>query len=136
MTISSDRRPSHPKARRARLPRLRLNEIVDGTRRRLILTGELDMVSSVDLEDAISSLFKKSTSWLVLDLSRLTFMDLYGLRTVLFARELCEWQGCDFGVDPGSGSVQRMFEPTNLLDLLATPMRAAKRCSVGPLQTS
>jgi anti-anti-sigma factor len=136
MSISSERRPSHPTARRARRPRLRVQELADGALHRLILTGELDMVSCTDLEVGISSLCRKGISWLVLDLSRVTFMDLCGLRMVLFARELCEWQGCEFGLIPGSASVQRVFELTNLLDVPAAPSQVARRCSVGPLQPS
>ncbi|HWX97994.1 MAG TPA: STAS domain-containing protein [Solirubrobacteraceae bacterium] len=113
-----------------------MHEIVDGALHRLILTGELKMVSCAELEAVISRLCKTSISWLVLDLSRVTFMDLCGLRMVLFAREMCEWQGCEFGLVPGPGSVQRVFELTNLLDVPTAPIPVARRCSVGPLQPS
>jgi anti-anti-sigma factor len=136
VSISSERRPSHRIARRPRPHRLRVSESVDGELHRLILTGDLDVVSCVDLETVISSLCKDGIRWLILDLSQLTFMDLCGLRMVLFARELCEWQGCDFGLVPGPVSVQRVFELTNLLDVPAAPIQLAERCSVGPLQSS
>jgi anti-anti-sigma factor len=136
MSISSERIPSNTTARRARRRRLQVQELADGALHRLVLTGELDVVSCSDLEAGISSLCKRGISWLVLDLSRVTFMDLCGLRMVLFARELCEWQGCEFGLIPGPGSVQRIFELTNLLDVPAAPSQVATRCSVGPLQPS
>ncbi|MCW3027075.1 MAG: anti-sigma-factor antagonist [Solirubrobacterales bacterium] len=136
MPISSHRRLSHSAARRTRRPRLQVQELADGTLHRLILTGELDIVSCTDLEAGIFSLCKRGIRWLVLDMSRVTFMDLCGLRMVLFARELCEWQGCEFGLIPGPGSVQRVFELTNLLDVPAAPSQVARRCSAGPLQPS
>src|ERR1700726_3972743 len=49
---------------------------------------------------------------------KLTFMDLYGLRTVLFAKAWA-WHRCDFGLVPGPGNVQRFFEPSNRLDVPA-----------------
>jgi anti-anti-sigma factor len=135
MRVSSDPHPSHRSVRRRKVPRLQVHDLVRGARHRLILTGELDMRSAPDLEEAICTLCKERTSGLVLDLSRLTFIDLCGLRMVLFARELCEWQGCDFGLIPGPRNVQRVFEPANLLDGVA-PFLAARRCSAGPLQSS
>ncbi|MCW3027842.1 MAG: hypothetical protein JWN81_1053 [Solirubrobacterales bacterium] len=95
-----------------------MQEVLDGSGHTLILSGELDMVSSADLEAAISLLCKEGTSRLVLDLSALAFMDLMGLRMVLFAKELCEWHRCEFALVPGPVSVQRVFELTNLLDVM------------------
>jgi anti-anti-sigma factor len=134
--VSRDRSSSHPIERRARLPRLQLRELLDGTSLTLILTGELDRLSSVDLESRVLSICKKGIYLLVLDLRRLTFMDLYGLRTVLFAKEACAWHRCDFGLVPGPGNVQRVFEPSNGSMFPPPRSRAAKRCSVGPLQSS
>jgi anti-anti-sigma factor len=137
MSISSERRPSHIPARGAkRPPRLQVRQLVDGELHRLILTGELDVETCADLDCVILCLCKSGARWLVLDLSDLTFMDLCGLRMVLFAREQCEWHGCDFGLVPGPASVQRVLELTNLLDVPAAPIQAARRCSVGPLQSS
>jgi anti-anti-sigma factor len=95
-----------------------VQEVLDGGGHTLILSGELDMVSSADLETAISLLCKNGASRLVLDLSALSFMDLMGLRMVLFAKELCDWHRCEFALVPGPVSVQRVFELTNLLDVM------------------
>jgi anti-anti-sigma factor len=113
-----------------------VQQLVDGALHRLILAGELDMLSCTDLESAVVSVCKGGPRRLVLDLSNLTTVDLCGLRMVLFARELCEWQGCDFGLVPGPSSVQRVFELANLLDVPAAPTQVARRCAVGPLQPS
>jgi anti-anti-sigma factor len=135
MIRRSHRHSSSRTARRRRVPRLQVHDLARGARHRLILTGELDMLSARDLERAICSVCRERTRGLVLDLSRLTFIDLCGLRILLFARELCEWQGCDFGLVSGPDHVQRAFEPANQLDL-AAPILAAKRCSGGSLQSS
>jgi len=136
MPVWSDRRASESVAGLSARPRLQLRELVDGALHRLILTGELDAVSCGELEAVIFALFKGGTRWLVLDLSGLTFIDLCGLRMVLLARELCEWQGCEFGLVPGPRSVQRVFELTNLLDVPAAPIQVGTHCPAGPLQPS
>jgi anti-anti-sigma factor len=135
MSALSDPYPSRRSARRRKPPRLQVDDLARGARHRLVLSGVLDMLSVSELEQAICSLCRKRTRALVLDLSRLTRIDLSGLRMVLFARELCEWEGCDFRLVSGPGNLQRAFEPANLLDL-AAPILAAKRCSGGSLQSS
>jgi anti-anti-sigma factor len=90
---------------------------VDGSCHVLVLRGELDMRSSSELETMLL-VAKRDASRLTLDLSRLTFIDLRGLRMVLFAKELCEWDGCELRIVPGPPSVERVFELTNLLDVL------------------
>ena len=135
MIAWSDPHPSRRSPRRRRkAPRLQVHDLARGARHRLILSGQLDRLSASDLEQAICTVCRQRTRGLVLDLSRLTFIDLCGLRMVLFARELCEWQGCDFGLVSGPGNVQRAFEPANVLDV-AAPIPAAKRCSGGSLQS-
>jgi anti-anti-sigma factor len=98
---------------------------VDGSRHILVLRGELDMLSSLELE-ATALAAKRGASHLTLDLSELTFLDLRGLRMVLFAKELCDWDGCDFRLVPGPPSVQRVFELTDLLDVLPFESDAAR----------
>ncbi|HEY2398350.1 MAG TPA: STAS domain-containing protein [Solirubrobacteraceae bacterium] len=135
MIRRSDHHPSRLTARLRRAPRLQVHDLARGARHRLVLTGELDVSSARDLEQAIYSVCRERVRGLVVDLSRLTFIDLCGVRMVLFARELCEWQGCDFGLVSGPGHVQCAFEPANRLDA-AAPIPAAERCSGGSLQSS
>jgi anti-anti-sigma factor len=98
---------------------------VDGRSHTLVLRGELDMLSSLELEATVL-LAKRDASRIILDLSRLTFLDLRGLRMVLFAKELCEWDGCEFRLVPGPRCVQRVFELTDLLDVLPFEPDAAR----------
>jgi anti-anti-sigma factor len=116
--ISSNRSRGDEIDRDRRLPRFEVEDLVDGGRHTLILSGELDMRSSADLEATTSRRCEEGAARLVLDMSRLTFMDVMGLRIVLFAKELCEWHGCEFELVPGPPCVQRVFELTNLLDAL------------------
>jgi anti-anti-sigma factor len=74
------------------------------------------MRASPDLQAAIDLICKQGASRLVLDLRGLTFMDLMGLRTVTFAKELCEWHRCELRLVPGPASVQRVFALTDLLE--------------------
>ena len=98
---------------------------VDGSSHVLVLSGELDMLSSSELEATVPAA-KRDASRLILDLSRLTFIDLRGLRMVLFAKELCEWDGCEFRLVPGPPSVERVFELTDLLEVLPFDSDAAR----------
>jgi anti-anti-sigma factor len=105
--------------------RFDVEDRVDGSRHILVLRGELDMRSSPELEATVL-VAKRDASSLVLDLSRLTLIDLRGLRMVLFAKELCEWDGCELRLVPGPPGVQRVFELTDLLDVLPFERDAAR----------
>jgi anti-sigma B factor antagonist len=131
---SSDRSRIQLKRAVAGLPRFDVQDVLDDDGHTLILSGELDMVSSPDLEAAVSVLCKEGTSRLVLDLSELAFMDVMGLRMVLFAKELCEWHRCEFALVPGPVSVQRVFELTNLLDVM--PFESDRESTAAPARSS
>jgi anti-anti-sigma factor len=122
---SRDRSRTRPKGRRAPLPSFELQGLIDGSAHTLVLSGELDMLASPELQGAISALCRGGATRLVLDLSELTFMDLMGLRTITFAKELCEWHRCELGIVPGPESVQRVFALTDLLDAMPFEPAAA-----------
>jgi anti-anti-sigma factor len=124
--VSRDRSVSQPIESRARLPRFQLRELVDGMSHTLVLSGELDRASAAELEAKVLSVCKNAIYLLVLDLRKLTLIDLYGVRMVLFAKEVCAWRGCDFGLVPGPGNVQRVFEPSNRPDVPATSIPGGK----------
>jgi anti-sigma B factor antagonist len=83
----------------------------------LVLTGELDMTTTPMVEEVIVRC-AASARRLILDLSRLTFMDSTGLGLVLTAQHLCEAGGAEFALVPGPTQVQSVFEVTGLLDRL------------------
>lgn len=100
------------------MPQLELCEEVDGARHTLALAGELDMTCSSVLQTALHRICTDDADTIVLDLSKLTFMDSTGLRAILLAEELCEEHRCRFVLTPGPPQVQRLFAVTGLLDRL------------------
>jgi anti-sigma B factor antagonist len=84
----------------------------------LLLTGEFDLASAPAIEQVLPELFANGASEVVFDLSQLEFIDSTGLRTLLFAKTLCEQHQCDFWLIRGTRTVQRVFELTGLAEKL------------------
>jgi stage II sporulation protein AA (anti-sigma F factor antagonist) len=105
-----------PEERRVH-PGLSLDVQEQGERRIVILDGELDLATAVDLEALTSGLCARARE-IVLDLRKLSFMDSTGLQVMLRAREMCGERGCGFALIAGPPAVQRLFELTGLVDLL------------------
>jgi anti-sigma B factor antagonist len=79
----------------------------------LALTGELDLDSAKDLEQAIREVCAAGSSGLVIDLRKVTFMDSTGLRVLIVAASLCEDGGHELRIIPGE-DIQRILEMTGL----------------------
>jgi anti-anti-sigma factor len=90
----------------------------EGNRHTLLLTGELDMASAPELESRAQQLCSQDARELVLDLTKLEFIDSAGLNAILKVRTLCAENTCDFALTPGARPVQRLFEITRLIDRL------------------
>jgi anti-sigma B factor antagonist len=88
----------------------------DGSRERLALFGELDVVTAAGLDGAVERLLAGQARSLVLDLRGVTFIDSSGLRTILTAWDSCREAGCEFLLIPDSGACMRLFEITGVLD--------------------
>ena len=84
----------------------------------LLLTGELDLASAPAIERILPELCADGASEIVLDLSRLAFIDSTGLRTILTGMSVCEKHICDFWLIPGTSAIQRVFELTGLAEKL------------------
>jgi anti-sigma B factor antagonist len=56
---------------------------LEDDRGRLILTGELDIASAPQVDEAAAQILDKRVRQLVIDLSGLTFIDSSGLRTLI-----------------------------------------------------
>jgi anti-sigma B factor antagonist len=98
-------------------PPFELQDIVSEGMHTLVMSGELDMATTPDVEAFIVEC-AASARGLTLDLSKLTFMDSTGLGLVLTAQRLCHVSGADFALIPGPRQVQSVFEVTGLLDQL------------------
>jgi anti-sigma B factor antagonist len=96
----------------------------EGGTHTLVLTGELDIASAPALEAKVHQICGEAPSGLVLDLSRLEFIDSSGLNAILRTRALCQEQMCEFCLTPGERPVQHLFEITRLIDKL--PFRRSR----------
>jgi len=80
----------------------------------LSLTGELDLASAPELEARIERLCVDGASVVVLDLSKLAFMDSTGLHAILAATKRCAQDGLELMLAGATGAVQRLFELTGV----------------------
>jgi anti-sigma B factor antagonist len=97
---------------------LDVQDAVSAGRHILVLSGELDIASADQLEAMVRQICDTATTEVVLDLSKLRFIDSSGLRAVLAAGEVCEEHGHEFVLVPGPRNIQRVFELTRLAERL------------------
>jgi anti-anti-sigma factor len=69
----------------------------------------MDLSTAATVEGAVARLCREGVKRLVLDLSRLEFIDGSGLRAVTVARETCQAYGCEFCIVPGRKELHRLF---------------------------
>jgi anti-anti-sigma factor len=83
-------------------------------RRRYVVTveGELDLLMAPVLSSELRRIEDLDPEALIVDLRRLTFMDLTGMRVLLSASERARNRGHDLAVVPGSGGARRLLEIT------------------------
>jgi anti-anti-sigma factor len=91
---------------------LSIRNTVRAGRHTLTLTGELDLDSATDLEEAVREVCAAGAG-LVIDLRKVTFMDSTGLRVLIVAATLCEEKGHELRIIPGE-DIQRILEMTGL----------------------
>lgn len=99
----------------ASTPQLQIAHAKDGSRERLALTGELDIVTAPALDASVERLLAGRVESLILDLRAVAFIDSSGLRTVLTAWDSCRDRGCEFLLIPGDGACLRLFRITGVL---------------------
>jgi anti-anti-sigma factor len=87
--------------------------------RKLHLRGELDLVSSQDLVQALRKACDEGARSVMLDLHDVGHMDSSGIYALLSGRKLCEESGCGYVIERGmSGPAEKTLEVTGLLDQL------------------
>jgi anti-sigma B factor antagonist len=84
----------------------------------LAVAGELDMVSSPRLEDAITSLTAVNHRLIVLDLAELEFVDICGTRALVQARAWAGGMGARLVLINVSRDIRRVLSLTGAEDLL------------------
>ena len=79
--------------------------------------GEFDSSALGPFEDALTELMEEERP-IVIDLSRLTFIDSSGLWAITLTQRICRRRGLGLLIRPGPERVQSVFEVTGLADLL------------------
>ena len=84
----------------------------------LALEGELDLSSAPELRRQLREIEAAHPDWILIDLSRLTFMDSSGLTVVIQANQSAELNGHRLSFRSASPQVRRLFELTGFLEHL------------------
>ena len=79
--------------------------------------GEFDSSALAPFEEALTPLIESERP-IVIDLSRLTFIDSSGLWAITLTQRICRKRGLGLLIRPGPEHVQSVFEVTGLSDLL------------------
>jgi anti-anti-sigma factor len=78
----------------------------------IAISGELDLAAVPVFESVLEDIDFSSVRGVVLDLEKLAFIDLSGLRSVLRLHESCLERSVVLSIRPGPRAVQRLFELT------------------------
>ena len=84
---------------------------------RILVRGELDLLTAPVLEDALVSLEGRSEP-IVVDLSDLSFLDVSGLRALALAGRRAREKGCRFALTECGPMVRRLLELTGMASML------------------
>jgi anti-sigma B factor antagonist len=84
----------------------------------ILLAGEADLVGTPSIEAALRDACASESALVVIDLSKLTFIDSSGLHALMSGYELCRARSQELRIVPGPANVQRLFELTGMNDVL------------------
>ncbi len=84
----------------------------------LVLSGELDMGGVAAFEAAAAQLCRLGAAEVLVDITKIDFIDSSGLRAILTVKSACEERGCRFSMSHGSGQAEKLFELTRLMERL------------------
>jgi anti-sigma B factor antagonist len=87
-------------------------------RTRLVLTGELDLATAPAFSAALAAALRPWPGLVVLDLERLDFVDIRGVKLIAAARTRMSGWGGTLQVHRPQGAVRRVFELCELGDVL------------------
>lgn len=90
----------------------------DGEAVIVMLAGEFDLAMADAVREVLARAISEPHKRLVVDLSKLTFIDSSGLHVILDTYTRCRDAEPTLTVRPGPPNVQRVFELTNLLNYL------------------
>jgi anti-anti-sigma factor len=92
--------------------RLTIDVVVSADQHVFELSGEVDLLTSRELDAAVGGVCAGEPRTVILDLRKVSFMDVRGLRSLLAAHTACCVGGHDLHIIPGR-STQRLFEVTS-----------------------
>lgn len=84
----------------------------------VVLDGELDISTYETAEQQVAAAERREPDLLIVDLSRLTFVDSTGVRLVLLVDSRARAAGRRMAIRLGDGSARRVFSALGLLDKL------------------
>jgi anti-sigma B factor antagonist len=89
--------------------------------RRFPISGEVDLSSTEELQNALLALVNHTDDDLVIDCDGLEFIDSTGVAVFLHTRQLLDIQGRGFCVVNLRGMARRTFDVLGLTELLEVP---------------
>jgi anti-anti-sigma factor len=105
-----------------------MQSTVETRGRRVALSGALDLETAAELEALVLRFSADGTDVVILDLRKLTHIDVLGVRAVVFTYAICDSDGFDFWLIPGSTQVERVIARCGAVYLLPSssskPIRA------------
>ena len=105
----------------------------DGERAVIALAGELDVNTAPQVADELAQLTGgEPLTSVVIDVSRLTFLDSTGLRVILAGRESLQGAGATLALDGASGVVERVLEMTGLPRPARSAVLSQRSSAPGP----
>ena len=100
------------------IPSFALEVVKSGRTTRIAPSGELDIASAPEFEQAIADATAEPGAGLVLDLRGLTFMDSTGLRALAQTNARADEAGFALSIYRGPRQIERVLEISGLADLL------------------
>ena len=111
--------PPESRAERVRdLGLLTLESAREGDTHVILLSGELDIMSSPEVDKELRRVEATDADAIVLDLSGLQFVDSTGLRLLIQAEQRSRWDAGRLSLKRPPGRVQRVFEIAGIDKLL------------------
>lgn len=82
------------------------------------VSGELDAYTAPDLRDALDELVEENRSWIIADLSGLTYLDSTGLGILVGTAKKCRQAGGDLAVACARKNLLKIFQISGTQEIL------------------